>query len=95
MDNLSQLPVGPVEEDEVVSLTTLPDFVQTELREINEDIQNETPVCQRLVSMNGYSFDKQRRIVVGPAVSHHLMGLLHKTSAGHLGSWKLLVKFWE
>lgn len=88
--------MDPTEEEEELGLRVvmqLPDHVQEELRDINKQIQHGDENRQRLVSMNGYCFDKQGRIVVGPTTTQHLMHVLHRTAAGHLGSYILLAKF--
>lgn len=72
--------------------TQLPDHVQDELKEINLQMQRGDMKRQRLFSLNGYCFDIQGRIVVGPTTTKHV---LHRTAAGHLDSRKLLAKLRE
>lgn len=64
--------------------------VQEELREINSATQLSTPVRPELISQDGYRFDKQGQIFVGPKVSQHLLDVIYRTMTRHLGTKKML-----
>lgn len=77
------------------AITELPVEVEEELQLINEATQPVTETNENVVSMDGYSLDANRYILVGPLATQHLMDILHNTAAGHMGSRKLLAKFTE
>lgn len=98
VDDLFRAPVHPAEGEEELGLCTLTQLLEhahQELQEINEQTQRVDENRQGLVSLEFYCFDKQGRIVVGPAATHHLMHLLDSAAVGHLGNRKLLAKFQE
>lgn len=93
IDAFSTLPVDPGEE--VRAVIDLSPYVQEELREIILATKQGYLVHPDLVSLEGYSFDTQVHIVVGPVACQHLMDVLLRTPGNQLGSLKLLAKFWE
>lgn len=82
VDALSQMPVDDMEH--ICAVVDLLNDVQNELREIKRATHQGQLVHLGLVSLEGYSFDKQGSIGMGPL--DHLMEVLHRTAGNHMGT---------
>lgn len=80
-DVLCHLPADPQENCATMHFS---DEVRAELQEWTDKSKERDPMHQSTVSIGGCSYDRQGRIRVGPKVSHHLMGVLHCSTTGHL-----------
>lgn len=73
----------------------LPDEVRMKPKEWRTKTRQGDPVHREAVTMDEYSCDNQGSIHVGPRASKHLMEVIHRSTAGHLGAAKTLATLCE